>query len=79
MAGDGDKIVSYHLAERLRAAMPDSTLQIVAGAGHMVHHVATDQVVEAILAVTGTSDAPISSAAPLSTSRTLTDGANDAA
>jgi pimeloyl-ACP methyl ester carboxylesterase len=79
VAGDGDKIVSYHLAERLRAAMPGSTLQIVAGAGHMVHHVATDQVVEAILAVARTSDDPISATAPLSKSRTLTGGANDAA
>src|SRR5215213_9503150 len=49
LAGDGDKIVSPRLAERLRAAIPGSSLQIVAGAGHMVHHVATDQVVEAIL------------------------------
>jgi pimeloyl-ACP methyl ester carboxylesterase len=78
MAGAGDKIVSHRLAERLRAATPGSTLQIVAGAGHMVHYVATDQVVEAILAVTRTSDDRISSTALLSTSRTLTGGANDA-
>ena len=58
MAGDGDKIVSYHLAERLRAALPGSTLQIIEGAGHMVHHVATDRVVEAIQAVAGRSGDP---------------------
>ena len=58
MAGDGDKIVSYRLAERLQAALPGSTLQIVEGAGHMVHHVATDQVVAAIEAVAERSGAP---------------------
>ena len=46
---------SHRLAERLRTAIPGSTLRIVTGAGHMVHHVATDQVVEAILAVVGSS------------------------
>ncbi len=48
LAGDGDKVVSPRLAERLRAAIPGSTLRIVEGAGHMVHHVATGQVVEAV-------------------------------
>jgi pimeloyl-ACP methyl ester carboxylesterase len=61
MAGDGDKIVSPRLAERLRAAIPGSTLRIVEGAGHMVHHVAADQVAEAILAVVRTSSGPASS------------------
>jgi pimeloyl-ACP methyl ester carboxylesterase len=51
MAGDGDKIVSYRWAERLRAAVPGSTLRIVEGSGHMVHHVAPDQTMEAILEV----------------------------
>ena len=54
MAGDGDKIVSHRLGERLRATIPGSTLLIVEGAGHMVHHIATDQVAEAILAVANT-------------------------
>jgi pimeloyl-ACP methyl ester carboxylesterase len=58
MAGDGDKVVSPRLAERLRAAIPGSTLQIVQGAGHMVHHVASDQVVEAILGVVRMSGEP---------------------
>src|SRR5215213_5997983 len=48
VAGNGDKIVSPDHAERLRGAVPDATLRTVEGAGHMVHHVATLQVVEAI-------------------------------
>jgi pimeloyl-ACP methyl ester carboxylesterase len=58
MAGAGDKVVSHRLAERLQAALPGSTLQIVQGAGHMIHHVATDQVVAAILGVIGLSGEP---------------------
>jgi pimeloyl-ACP methyl ester carboxylesterase len=54
MAGDGDKIVSHRLGERLRATISGSTLLIVEGAGHMVHHVAPDQVAEAILAAVNT-------------------------
>jgi pimeloyl-ACP methyl ester carboxylesterase len=48
VAGSGDKVVSPDHAERLRGAVPDATLRTVEGAGHMVHHVATQQVVEAI-------------------------------
>ncbi len=48
VAGSGDKVVSPDHAERLRGAVPDGTLRTVEGAGHMVHHVATRQVVEAI-------------------------------
>lgn len=59
MAGDGDKVVSPHHAERLRAAIPGSALRIVEGAGHMVHHVATDQVVETILLVTQAVGRPV--------------------
>jgi pimeloyl-ACP methyl ester carboxylesterase len=54
MAGDGDKIVSHRLSERLRVTISGSTLLIVKGAGHMVHHVATDQVAETILGVVRT-------------------------
>ena len=79
MAGDGDKIVSYHLAERLRAAMRDSTLQIVAGAGHMVHHVATDRVVDAILAVTGKADHAVAPTTPHPASMAPAVGPADAA
>jgi pimeloyl-ACP methyl ester carboxylesterase len=48
VAGSRDKVVSPDHAERLRGAVPDATLRTVEGAGHMVHHVATQQVVEAI-------------------------------
>lgn len=66
MAGDGDKIVSPRHAERLRTAISSSTLQIVEGAGHMIHHVATDQVVEAILTVTQAARKPVDGGAALS-------------
>lgn len=49
MAGEGDKVVSYHHAKRLHVAIQGSALQIVPGVGHMVHHVATPQVVQAIV------------------------------
>ena len=48
VAGNGDKIVSPDHAERLRGAVPQGTLRTVQGAGHMVHHVATEQVLEAV-------------------------------
>ena len=47
-AGKGDKIASPDHAERLRGAVPQGTLRTVQGAGHMVHHVATERVVEAV-------------------------------
>ena len=64
MAGDGDKVVSSKLAERLRAAIPGSSLRIIQGAGHMVHHVAADEVVAAILGVAGAANTPAVSKAP---------------
>lgn len=48
VAGDGDQVTGPGQVERLRGAVTDATLQIVEGAGHMVHHVATQQVVQAI-------------------------------
>ena len=48
VAGDGDKVVGSEHAERMRGAVPDGSLRIVEGAGHMVHHVATGQVVDAV-------------------------------
>lgn len=51
MAGDGDKVVFKRAAERLRASIRSSSLYIVAGAGHMVHHLAARQVADAIGAV----------------------------
>jgi pimeloyl-ACP methyl ester carboxylesterase len=48
MTGDGDKVIEPEQANKLRRAIPDGTLQILHGIGHMIHHVATDQVVDAI-------------------------------
>jgi pimeloyl-ACP methyl ester carboxylesterase len=55
MAGAGDLVVSHRHAERLHATIQRSALQIVPGAGHMIHHIATSQVVQAITEVTGSS------------------------
>ena len=41
-------------AERLHAEIPGSVLRIVDGAGHMVHHSAPHQVVEAVRSIAGT-------------------------
>jgi pimeloyl-ACP methyl ester carboxylesterase len=51
MAGDGDQVVSHRMAERLHSAVPGSTLRIVQGAGHMLHHVDSERVADAILAM----------------------------
>ena len=59
VAGDGDKVVSPDHAERLRGAVPNGTLRVVEGAGHMVHHVATEQVLEAIEDVAKRSEAAL--------------------
>jgi len=63
VAGEGDKVVGSEHAKRLRGVVPDSTLRIVEGVGHMVHHVATQQVVEAIEEVAGKSE-PVSTTEP---------------
>jgi len=56
MAGHGDKVVGNRQAERLHAAIPGSTLRIVEGVGHMVHHIESRGVVEAIADVQQRSD-----------------------
>jgi pimeloyl-ACP methyl ester carboxylesterase len=48
IAGDGDKIVFKRRSEQLRDSIPGSVLQIVKGAGHMVHHLAARQVAQAV-------------------------------
>ncbi len=48
IAGSGDKVVFKEMSERLARAIPNSTLQIVDGAGHMVHYFAPGQVARAI-------------------------------
>jgi pimeloyl-ACP methyl ester carboxylesterase len=55
LAGDGDKVVFKHRAEQLRNSIRGSVLQIVKGAGHMVHHVAPQQVAQAVESVTAAS------------------------
>ena len=64
VAGSGDKVVSPDHAERLRGAVPDASLRIVEGTGHMVHHVATERVVEAIGEVAGRSGPTLADQAP---------------
>jgi pimeloyl-ACP methyl ester carboxylesterase len=64
VAGSGDKVVSPDHAERLRGAVPDASLRIVEGTGHMVHHVATEQVVEAIQEVARRSGPALAEQAP---------------
>ncbi len=63
MAGDGDKVVFKRSAERLQASIKGSILRVVNGAGHMVHHLAPRQVVEAIESVGVASRAALKPAA----------------
>lgn len=58
VAGDGDKIVFKRRSEQLRDSIPGSVLQIVKGAGHMVHYIAARQVAEAVESVAEASRAP---------------------
>jgi pimeloyl-ACP methyl ester carboxylesterase len=51
IAGDGDRVVFKRRSNRLRDTIPGSRMEIVKGAGHMVHHVATRQVVRAVESV----------------------------
>ena len=52
MAGTADRVVDVEAhAARLHDEIPHSVLRLVAGAGHMVHHAAPEQVAEAVEAV----------------------------
>jgi pimeloyl-ACP methyl ester carboxylesterase len=51
LAGEGDKVVFRRNAKRLHACIPGSNLQIVEGAGHMVHHHVPGRVAEAVKVV----------------------------
>jgi hypothetical protein len=51
IAGDGDRVVFKRRSEQLRDSIEGSELQIVKGAGHMVHHLAPRQVARAIESV----------------------------
>jgi len=58
IAGDGDKVVFKRRSKQLRDSIPGSRLEIVKGAGHMVHHVATRQVARAVESVAQSCHAP---------------------
>jgi pimeloyl-ACP methyl ester carboxylesterase len=58
IAGDGDKVVFKRRAEQLRDRIRGSMLQIVKGAGHMVHHLAARQIAQAVESVVDASLAP---------------------
>jgi pimeloyl-ACP methyl ester carboxylesterase len=51
VAGDGDKVVFKRRSEQLRERIPGSVLQIVKGAGHMVHYLVPQQVAQAVESV----------------------------
>ncbi|WP_408588493.1 alpha/beta fold hydrolase [Geminicoccus harenae] len=52
MAGSQDRVVDVgRHAIRLHEQIPHSDLQLVPGAGHMVHHAVPEQVVTAIATV----------------------------
>ena len=49
LAGDGDMVVNtWSQSERLSRALQDARFTVVRGAGHMVHYIAPDRVLEAI-------------------------------
>lgn len=48
VAGDGDQLVPFEHAERLRQLLPHSSFHRLEGVGHMVHWVAPDDVMAAI-------------------------------
>ncbi|MDQ9171879.1 alpha/beta hydrolase [Oxalobacteraceae bacterium R-40] len=60
LAGSEDRMtyVSKH-SQRLHDELPESELRLIAGAGHMVHHVAPDQVMEAVDAAALKSEMPV--------------------
>lgn len=51
IAGEDDRVVFKQRSEQLAANIPGSTLQIVPGAGHMVHYAAPGLVVAAVEAI----------------------------
>ena len=53
LAGDADRIVRVDHAQRLHAAIRGSTLDLLPGVGHMLHHAAPDRVRAAVDRVAG--------------------------
>jgi pimeloyl-ACP methyl ester carboxylesterase len=48
MAGSGDKIVEVAQAERLHQAVRHSILRVTDNAGHMIHHIVPERILQAI-------------------------------
>jgi pimeloyl-ACP methyl ester carboxylesterase len=49
MAGTNDRVVDHHRhADQIHREIPQSTLQLVPGVGHMLHYAVAEQVVDAI-------------------------------
>jgi pimeloyl-ACP methyl ester carboxylesterase len=62
LAGAEDRIVDVERhSARLHRAVPGSTLRVVAGLGHMVHHGAPEAVAEAVDSMTGRAGGGIAS------------------
>ncbi len=62
IAGDGDKIVNTRVqSQQLHEAVAGSSLRVVEGAGHMVHHIAPEAV---IAAIEGDDETPATPAIP---------------
>jgi pimeloyl-ACP methyl ester carboxylesterase len=53
VAGEDDRLIEVEQAEALHRDIPQSTLTLVAGSGHMVHQTATAAVMRAVDAVAG--------------------------
>lgn len=58
VAGDADRFTSPAQSERLHRDTPGSSLHAIRGAGHMIHHIAPDEVLAAIDQAAGPSPAP---------------------
>jgi pimeloyl-ACP methyl ester carboxylesterase len=56
IAGEGDRVVFKEMSEQLAANIPHSTLEMVEGAGHMVHHIAPGRILAAVEAIGTTSE-----------------------
>lgn len=64
IAGDGDKVVYKRRSEQLAVSIRGSVLQIVKGAGHMVHHLAARRVAKAVENVANESRADVAMRGP---------------
>jgi len=58
IAGEGDKVVFKRRSEQLRDNIPGAVLQIVEGAGHMVHYNVPSLIAQAVERVSGAGIGP---------------------